>query len=460
MMNRILFICLVSITIILGADAQPITSVKPDDLLSAADEAIEDGNFLKAIEMYRDYYRENKNDDVALSIAYGYYKIRDFANAERYYTRVLEDDIDNIFIDDRYAYGRTLRSLGDIGGAQVQFELITEVSTDEDLIALSQIELDGISSQVEFPANEEVLVTFAPGDINSGSAEYSPQQYDDETVYFSSFKRNKEIVIDGSEKDYHAKVYKSTKGEDGFSKPEELHRNINRDGWHVGNVSFSDDNRKMYFTRQLLEYDEITTSQIFSSTIGDDEWGAAEPLPNVNGEWIAKHPAVGELLGTRVLFFVSDMEGGFGGTDIYYANISGSRIGAPVNLGAEINTPYDEITPHYFDGTLYFSTEGRAGMGGLDIFESSWDGQNWSIPRNLGANYNTALDDWWLSFDKSGSKGFLVSNRKDEAKKKLKGSETCCYDIYEFDIRQLQIDLLVGVGDEEEKPLKLSLIHI
>ncbi len=460
MMNRILFIGLISITFILGVDAQPITSVKPDDLLNAADEAIEDGNFLKALEMYREYYRENKNDDVALSIAYGYYKIRDFVNADRYYSRVLEDDIDNIFIDDRYAYGRTLRSLDDIEGAQEQFELITELSTDEDLIALSQIELEGIAAQIEFPANEEVAVTFAPGDINSGSAEYSPQQYDEETIYFSSFKRSKEIVIDGSEKDYHAKIYRSKKGEDGYSRPEEVHRNVNRDGWHVGNVSFSEDNRRMYFTRQLLEYDEITTSQIFTSTIGDDKWGPAEPLPNVNGEWIAKHPAVGELLGTRVLFFVSDMEGGHGGSDIYYVNISGGRIGAPVNLGPEINTPSDEITPHYHDGTLYFSTEGRAGMGGLDIYKSSWDGQNWSIPRNLGANFNTALDDWWLSFDKSGSQGLLVSNRRDEAKKKLKGSETCCYDIYEFNIRQLQIDLLVGVGDEEEKPLKGATVQV
>jgi len=87
-------------------------------------------------------------------------------------------------------------------------------------------------------------------------------------------------------------------------------------------------------------------------------------------------------------------------------------------------------------------------------------GLSWSIPRNLGSQYNTALDDWYLSFDKSGSKGFLVSNRKDEAKKKLKGSETCCYDIYEFDIRQLAIDLMVGVGNEEEKPLKGATVQV
>lgn len=462
-MNRITIICLLALGAIISLDAQPINTVKPDDLLAAADEAIEVGNFLKAIEMYRESYRQEKSADVALSIAYGYYKIRDFKNAERYYTRVLEEDVDNIFIDDRYAYGRTLRSLGDITKAKQQYEQILALSSDEDLITLSQIELDGIEAQVEFPANEEVVVTFAPGDVNSGSAEYSPIAYDDETVYFSSFKRNKEIVIDGSEKKYHAKVYRSTKGEEGYSKPEELDRKINRDGFHVGNVSFSSDNRRMYFTRQLLEYDEITSSTIYSSVMGDDDWGAAEPLAGVNGDWIAKHPAAGELLGSRVLFFVSDMDGGFGGTDIYYVNISGDRVGAPVNLGPEINTAYDEITPHYHDGILYFSTDGRAGMGGLDIYESEWDGNTWSIPRNLGANYNTPLDDWYLSFDKEGSRGYLISNRADEAKKKLKGSETCCYDIYEFEIRQLNIDLLVGVGevvDEKEKPLNGATVQV
>ena len=190
------------------AIGQPINSVKYDDMLVAADQAIDDGNYVKAIEWYRNAYRENKSTDVALSIAYSYYKIRDFVNAERYYTRVLKDDVDNIFIDDRYAYGRTLRSLGELGQAQENFELITEISTDEALKELARIELAGMSAIEGLAKNEEVVVNFAKGDINSGSAEFSPVQYDNETIYFASFKRNKEIVLDGSEKKYHAKIYR------------------------------------------------------------------------------------------------------------------------------------------------------------------------------------------------------------------------------------------------------------
>jgi len=165
--------------------AQPITTVKYDDMLTQADERIEDGDYFNALDWYRQAYRENKSDDIAMSIAFSFYKLRDFENAERYYSRVLDDDTENIFIDDRYAYGRTLRSIDQPGKAQEQFELITELSTDQELIALAQNELKGMEGLTALNVNEDVLVRFSEGDINSGSGEYSPAQYDESTLYFS-----------------------------------------------------------------------------------------------------------------------------------------------------------------------------------------------------------------------------------------------------------------------------------
>jgi len=444
-------------TLLIG---QPINTVKYADMLTQADERIEDGDYFNALDWYRQAYRENKSSDVAMSIAYAYYKLRDYENANRYYSRILdEDDPDNVFIDDRYAYGRSLRAVDDRGKAQIQFELITELSTDKELADLAQIELTGMSEAGDLPKNEDVLVAFVDGDINSGSGEYSPVQYEDGTLYFSSFDRNKEIVIDGKEKDYHAKIYRSELTDKGYGKPDELDQAINRDGFHVGNVTFSEDFRRMYYTRQLLTNDDITSSTIYYSDMGDEDWGSANPLSSVNGQWIAKQPSVGELLGRKVLFFVSDMEGGQGGDDIYYANLSGDNVGPPVNLGPEINTPYDDITPHYHEGVLYFSTEARSGIGGYDIYQSTWDGTNWSTPANMGASYNTRFDDFYLYYNKAGDSGYLVSNRPDEKKKKLK-SETCCYDIYNFNIKQLRIDLLVGVGTEDEEPLNGATVEL
>ncbi len=457
-MKRSLFITFLFLFFLDYGWSQPISSVKYDDMLAAADERMDDGDYFNALEWYRSAYRENKNADVALSIAYAYYKMRDFENANRYYSRVLEEDIDDIFIDDRYAYGRSLRSVGEPSQARVQFERLISKSTDQELKALAKNEIEGMTAAQGFEKNEDVIVQFADGGINSGSGEYSPAQFDEATLYFTSFKRNKEIVIDGKEKDYHARAYRSSKGDKGYSKPEELHRNINRDGFHIGNVAFTEDKRRMFFTRQQLKNDEVTSSRIYYSDMGDEDWGAAEILPSVNGEWIAKQPVVGELLGRRVLYFVSDMEGGFGGDDIYYVTLGGN-IGPPVNLGETINSEYDEITPHYYDGTLFFSTEGRPGLGGFDIYSSTWDGTSWSEPENAGYNYNTQYDDFYLVFNSSGKNGYLVSNRPDEKKKKMK-SETCCYDIYDFTIRELVINLLVGVADEEREPLDGATVEL
>lgn len=453
---------IISITVLLGqlANAQPIATVKYDDKLIAADAAIEAGDYYNALDWYRQAYKEERASDVGMSIAYAYYKLRDFKNAESQYTRILKDDVDNIFIDDNYAYGRTLRSIGELQKAVDAFQKVIDISTDQELVDLAKREIQGLKEMSELPENDDVVVQFAKGSINSGSGEYAPNIFDESTIYFSSFKRNKEIIIDGTEKDYHAKIYRSTMSDDGYGKPEALDQKINRDGYHVSNVTFSSDKRRMYFTRQLIQNDVVTYSQIYYSDMGDDDWGAATVMPSVNGEWIAKQPAFGELLGRRVMYFVSDMEGGFGGDDLYYVNINGDNVGEPVNLGETINSAADEITPHYYNGDLYFSTDGRPGIGGFDAFTSTWDGKGWATPENMGLKYNTPFDDFYLYFDPSGSKGFVVSNRPDEEKKKLKASETCCFDIYDFSIRTLKIDLLVGVGTEDEKPLNGATVEL
>ena len=443
----------------IGLGAQPIKSYKFEDMLATADDQIELGDYFNALEWYRNAYKEVKSDDVALSIAFSYYKMRDFENAERWYSRVLDDDEDNIFIDDRYAYGRVLRSMENPAKAKQQFELFLAMSDDAELRRLAQIELDGMEESTSFEPNPDLVVTFGSDKINSGSGEYSPIDYDDETLYFGSFQRRREVILDGSEKDFEVKIYSAKKGENGIEKPQPLNKRINREDFHTSNVCFSRDRRKMYFTRQQLQNDQILSSTIYVSEMGDSDWRAPVPLQQVNGSFLSLHPAIGELFGDEVLFFVSDMDGGLGGLDIYYSTINGDVVGQPVNLGEAINTVDDDITPQYHDGNLYFSTEGRPGFGGYDLFKSVWDGSQWSEPINMGLQYNSLFDDFHLWYAQDGKRGYLVSNRPDSNKKKLK-SETCCFDIYDFYIRETIIDLLVGVGTEDEKPLDGATVEL
>jgi peptidoglycan-associated lipoprotein len=98
-------------------------------------------------------------------------------------------------------------------------------------------------------------------------------------------------------------------------------------------------------------------------------------------------------------------------------------------------------------------------MGGYDIFYSAWTGSGWSDAANIGFNYNTSYNDKFLRFNTSGNAGFLVSNRTHKDKKKFKGSETCCEDIYLVNIRDLIIDLQLLV-DGEKGPLDGATVEL
>ena len=437
--------------------AQPLTTLPYELNLEIAEEEFEKGEYLNAIEYYEKCYKQQKTADVALTVAYMHYKLRNFERSANWYKRVMEKDDDNIFVDERYAYGNVFKSLGKYEEAADQYNRLISLSSNAELKELSQLALSGMRMTVE--PNPDILVSLAEGGVNSGSQEYSPYQYDEGTLYFGSFQRRKEIVLDGKEKDFHAKIYTAEVTDKGFNKPEPLSSTINRDDYHTANVTFSRDKRTMYFTRQLIQYNEVISSTIYAARQSDDGWRSAQPVAGINGDHIAKHPATGELFGEEVLFFVSDMDGGLGGFDIYYSQINGDEMSAPVNLGEKINSAMDDVTPFYRDGKLYFSTDGRPSLGGLDIFMSEWDGQNWSEPMHMGAQYNSSCDDLYFSLAKDDTKGYLVSNRPDEKKKSLK-SKTCCDDIYVFDTRRILIDLLVGVGTVDEKPLNGATVSL
>ncbi len=427
--------------------SQPITSNTYEAMLETADMAVADYNYFNAIEWYEKAYNEQRDPSTALAIADLYTIVRDYRRGESWYNRILRRDRENTLVDLRYDYGKVLKAQGKYTEAMDEFNMVISLTEDEELREEAKLELEGISIMDEYADNVDAVIVYGGNDINSASGEYSPALYNDGTLYFASLNTRREIVLDGSEDDYHVKIFRSSMDPKGiYQKPQELGQNINRKGFHTSNVAFSPDGRIMYFTRMKLKGNEIEESKIFRAYMSDGDWGAAEVVPNVNGNWNARQPVVGELFGNQVLFFVSDMEGGYGGDDIYYSTIRGDEYSAPVNLGPVINTRRDEVTPFYKEGILYFSSTGFPGIGGFDIFYSSWDGSTWSLPTNMGHNYNSSYDDLYFKMNESGVQGFLVSNRPDREKRNLKGP-TCCDDIYIITIRDLVVDLLALVED-------------
>ncbi len=455
---RLLFVFISFIVFSQLVTAQPISTVPLDVMLDTGDEQVEKKDYVNALDWYEQAYKEQKDKDLALEIAYLQYKLRDYEDAGRWYKRILDRDKENEFLEDRYLYGKTLKAQGKYQEAAEQFRMFIDSSESPEIIVLAKNELQGIDMIDKYEENIGTVVSFAEKDINSGFTELSPRQYQDGTLYYSSIPAKKQIEVDYTDEEHFARIYTVSKTDKGYEDPTPLGTHINRQGYHTGNLAFSRDGRRMYFTRAVLYGNDLDESKLYVSTKSDTDWSPPMEIEGLNGDFQIKHPTVGELFGNEVIYFVSDMEGGIGGFDIYYSTVTGDSYAAPVNLGPSVNTAQDEATPFYQDGSLYFSSEGYPGLGGYDIYSTTWDGSKWSEITNMGFNYNSSYDDLYFNMNGDGTNGFIVSNRLDKAKRSVKG-KSCCDDIYEFNIREIIIDLIVEVS-EDKGPLEGAKIRL
>ena len=442
------------------AIAQPVSTNTYQQMIETAEESMDSSDYYNAVEWFEKAYKEEKSNDLALAIADISYILKDYKKSERYYSRLVNRDKTGDYVSLRYDLAQSMKAQGKYLEASEEYRVFLSETDDEEKKKVAMTELKGIELLNEYEENIAAVIAFAGKKVNKGQSEYSPALYTDGSLYYSGFDDNKKIEVAKNGESLTAQIFMASKNDKGmYDDPVALGEHINRVGYHTSNVSFSKDGRKMFFTRQLLRGNELKESKIYLSYRKDDGWGSAIELDGVNGDYVISHPKVGELFGSEVLFFASNMDGGYGGYDLYYSTMkSDEAYSLPVNLGEAVNSTGDEMTPFYQEGTLYFSSDGHPGMGGLDIFYSSWDGSNWSEVTNIGHNYNSSYDDLYMYFDDAGLNGFLTSNRPDKNKRSLNG-KTCCDDIYQFTIRQIVIDLIAKVSDKDG-PLNGAAIEL
>jgi outer membrane protein OmpA-like peptidoglycan-associated protein len=204
--------------------------------------------------------------------------------------------------------------------------------------------------------------------------------------------------------------------------------------YHEASVSFTPDNSTMYFTRnnfgKKLRRDKngINHLKIYTSKKIDGEWTEAEELPFNSDDYSTGHPALSP--DGKKLYFVSDMPGTIGDTDIFVVDVLGNgRYSEPKNLGPGINTKQKEMFPFVNDKKLYFASNGHVGLGGLDVYEVAYDGEGFKEVTNMGQPINSNMDDFSYIVDEGNQKGYFASNRRGG-----KGND----DIYSFEKLQLE----------------------
>lgn len=459
-MKKLIFSTIIACSFAIVSYAQPLHGESYAAMLELAEEYYAIGDVYSALEKYEEAYNDRKDKSLIPIIANLHYEIRDYAKAERMYRRLIDRSKDNTYDEYKFQYGRVLKMNRKYSQAIKVLNQFVEATTDETLKELAQNEIQGAEMAKILPENNKgVKVVNLGRTVNIPLSEYSPALGSDEKLYFSGLDRDQKNVIEVGESNLHyAKIFTSTKTDRGWQKGVALDDKINRPGYHTTNVSFTQDGNTMYFTRAILNGNNLAESKIYMSEKSGASWQGAKELSGINGEYIATHPAPGELFGKDVIFFTSNMEGGEGGMDIFYATHKGGGVyDTPVSLGPKINTAGEETTPYYHDGTLFFSSTGHPGIGGADIFYSVWDGSTWSEPKNMGKGYNTSVDDQYFRMSADGYSGFLTSNRPGGRSAK---SKTCCDDLHGFDIPRIYADLVVGVFAEDKQPIMGATVSL
>lgn len=202
----------------------------------------------------------------------------------------------------------------------------------------------------------------------------------------------------------------------------------NTSEYHQATPCFSKNLDTMYYTETRITRatkEKINRLGIYYSVRQNDKWAEPKAFAYNNNAYSVGHPFIAN--NGSEMYFVSDIPGGFGGFDIYVSRWENGGWGAPLNLGAEINTPEDEFYPVIKDDKMYFSSMGHLGMGGLDLFMADFNGSAWTNARNMKAPINSSQDDFGLYFNDQTHMGFISSNRRGGL-----GYD----DIYSFDYNQ------------------------
>ncbi|MEX0288862.1 MAG: OmpA family protein [Flavobacteriaceae bacterium] len=323
--------------------------------------------------------------------------------------------------DNLFKYAHSLKGTGKYARAKRLMRLYNKKIEKGEIATLDSPEATPSEIVLDNILNVDQQFEIKNLDINSKYSDFSPMFHNENEVVFASaadsaffstrrYKWNNQPYLDL----YVAKINEES---DEVRNAIKFSKQINTK-YHEASVSFSPDNKTMYFTRnnygKKLKRDKngINHLKIYMSKKVGDDWTEAVEVSFNSDNYSTGHPALSP--DGKQLYFVSDMPGSLGQTDIFVVDVLGDgQFSEPRNLGPEINTEQREMFPFISDKKLYFSSNGHVGLGGLDIYEVAFDDTDGFLEvRNMGKPVNSKVDDFSYIINEETQKGFFASNRR------------------------------------------------
>jgi len=424
-------------------------------LAKKANVAYEDGEYFKAIDLYERAIEKTKNKvklaERTFRLAECYRLVNNSRKAESTYRKAdrkkYPDPIAVFWEADQ------TRENGDFDDARsVYEEYLSKRPNDE----RAKIGFDACSLATIWLENPTRYIVENIKDINSKQDDFCPAiaSADGNTIYFTSTRENETTKkISGITGQIFSDVFEARLDRQGeWSDATPLQDTSINSAFDDGAVSMTADRGGMYFTSCKKEPAKILGCQIFSIEEKGGEWAGLKLVPIVPDSISVGHPSISA--DGLTLYFSSRMQGGMGGSDIWYVERSSTSDswGTPINAGPAINTIGDEMFPFIReDGNLYFSSDYWLGMGGLDIFRAIKDETGFWQVNNMLYPINSEKDDFGIVFDGSLEKGFFTSARKG------RGGD----DIYSFFLPELEFYVEGKIVDKSsEEPIANATIKL
>lgn len=406
-------------------------------------------DYYTAIDKYEGL--SNKSREIKYELAYSYFNTGQYDKAEEYFKELIQEQEDKDLI---YDYVKVLlinKKYEEAEKWMTKFKRLAPNDKRAILFASNQGFYEDISKNQDYFAVKEL-------DFNTDKQEFATAFYKDQIVFSSSkkgfelFKRrwswNHLPYLDLYLADYDGSSLE-------LSNIEAFKFNKK---FHEGTVSFNKEGNIMIMTSNQYKErssDNAVMLGMYQSDFVNGKWTKPEAMPFNNKEYSVGHPSLTE--DGKTLYFASDMPGGFGGVDLYVSHKGDDGSWTkPKNLGSEINTEADEMFPFMHpEGYLFFSSDGRPGLGGLDVFVAKTTEGQFGQVQNLKAPVNSNFDDFAFILTDDMKRGYFSSNRVSG-----QGSD----DIYGFDLINpfFAAKRIVGIAVDRktDEPLPETMVKL
>ena len=375
-----------------------------------ADKLFNRYEYVDAAKEYLKLAEGSKADNyVYKQLAESYYNVFNTKEAVKWYAKVVEQKQD---AETYYKYAQMLKAEGNFKEADKQMQQFAQLAPNDQRAKAFKSNpnyLPELQGQAK-------LYNIVKSDVSSDKTDFGAVLTNDNNVYFASARNTSKRNSNFNEEPY-LDIYRATYNANGTISDAVAVDNLNTK-WHDGPVSITSDGNTMYYGSESFNEKEFTKDKeknakfgkiyLYKATKEGDNWSNVKPLPFNNRGYDVRNPSISK--DGKTLYFSSNMPGGFGGEDIWKVSVNGDEYGTPENLGAKVNTEANESFPYITDDNiLFFSSNGKQGFGGLDVFRM--DLNKGSDAMNVGEPVNTSKDDFAFTYNASKKVGFFSSNR-------------------------------------------------